>query len=130
MKEQSASITQLYLLKELEVKKIGDDSFVAVFPPMDDAMLKQILPIMDSIGGRLDEEQTCFAFKENPMPKIEALLKERIYTVDDTKFNGYWRYKFMWKRTTAQWSEPKLLDKICLIRRVHFLCQNIQVNLN
>ena len=102
MKEQSASITQLYLLKELEVKKIGDDSFVAVFPPMDDAMLKQILPIMDSIGGRLDEEQTCFAFKENPMPKIEALLKERIYTVDDTKFNGYWRYKFMWKRTTAQ----------------------------
>ncbi len=89
MKEQSASITQLYLLKELEVKKIGDDSFVAVFPPMDDAMLKQILPIMDSIGGRLDEEQTYFAFKENPMPKIEVLLKERIYTVDDTKFNGY-----------------------------------------
>ena len=89
MKEQSVSITHLYLLKELEVKKIGDDSFVAIFPPMDAAMLKQILPIIDSIGGRLNEEQTGFAFRENPVPKIEELLKEHIYTIDDTKFNGY-----------------------------------------
>lgn len=89
MKEQSISITQLYLLKELEVKKIDESSFVAIYPQMDNAMLMQITPIMDYIGGHLDEERNYFIFDFNPVPKIKKLFKEHVYLIDDNKFNGY-----------------------------------------